>query len=347
MRVLLVTDTHGHLDCINDLADQTRADAVLHAGDLGFYDEGSIERLTDRELALRIRHSDLPTAVRKGAFGLSRDEKVELITQQAPLSDLPAYIAGTKRFHVPVYAVWGNHEDIEVVRAFRDGRRRVENLHLLDETGCCFLGGLCVFGLGGNLLPGRRLFHMPLAGGGGRIWTTLSQYARLWKTVVEHASEGAARVFVSHVSPGKEPILRRLAAHLRADFVVSGHMGSPYCLVWNEFAIRTVEQAEEWLRVDLGGLRKAWEAARRSGWQDDDEAEMVELGLRLLETLPEGTRKAGKGNTEPLWYRDNLLVNLPDAADGYALLIEEDGRVRLETYSDGLTVHCRDLPRRA
>jgi hypothetical protein len=50
MRLLLISDTHGKLDIINELSAQTQADAVIHAGDFGFYDDESFERLSDREL---------------------------------------------------------------------------------------------------------------------------------------------------------------------------------------------------------------------------------------------------------------------------------------------------------
>ncbi len=35
MRLLLLSDTHGMLGIINDLAAHVRADAVIHAGDFG------------------------------------------------------------------------------------------------------------------------------------------------------------------------------------------------------------------------------------------------------------------------------------------------------------------------
>jgi predicted phosphodiesterase len=117
-RLLLVTDTHGHLDQINAIAGKTGADAVVHAGDFGFYDEDSTASLSDRELALRIVHSALKPELRKRAFDLSREEKIALIRERCPLSDIPLYLVGQKRFNVPVYAVWGNHEDKAVVEKF-------------------------------------------------------------------------------------------------------------------------------------------------------------------------------------------------------------------------------------
>ena len=65
MRFLLLSDTHGKLGVISELAAKVRADAVIHAGDFGFYDEGSYERLSDRELRLHTTHSDLETESQK------------------------------------------------------------------------------------------------------------------------------------------------------------------------------------------------------------------------------------------------------------------------------------------
>ncbi len=36
MRLLLISDTHGKLGIINELADRVKADAVIHPGDFGF-----------------------------------------------------------------------------------------------------------------------------------------------------------------------------------------------------------------------------------------------------------------------------------------------------------------------
>lgn len=53
MRLLLISDTHGKLGVGNDLAARAQADAVIHAGDFGFHDDGSYERLSEREIGLQ------------------------------------------------------------------------------------------------------------------------------------------------------------------------------------------------------------------------------------------------------------------------------------------------------
>ncbi len=59
MRVLLLSDTHGNIDIINQLVDKTKSEMVIHAGDFGFYDESSYRHLSSRELFLLITHSPL------------------------------------------------------------------------------------------------------------------------------------------------------------------------------------------------------------------------------------------------------------------------------------------------
>ncbi len=55
MRLLLISDTHGRLGIINELAGHVRADVVIYAGDFGFFDDGGSERLLDRALRLHGR----------------------------------------------------------------------------------------------------------------------------------------------------------------------------------------------------------------------------------------------------------------------------------------------------
>ena len=76
MRLLLLSDTHGNLSIVNELAVEVEADAVIHAGDFGFYDDDSYERISDRELRLHITHSGLDAA--------TREEKLSLPASTAP-----------------------------------------------------------------------------------------------------------------------------------------------------------------------------------------------------------------------------------------------------------------------
>lgn len=130
-RILLISDTHGNLDTINQKVEETNADMVIHAGDFGFYDDQSINRLSPRELRLLISHSPIWRQYNVDKQ-TKRETFIEIVKKHKLLGDFPDYISGEKQFSVPVYAVWGNHEDVQVLKRLSKVLR-IDNLHLLDE----------------------------------------------------------------------------------------------------------------------------------------------------------------------------------------------------------------------
>jgi predicted phosphodiesterase len=335
MRLLLLSDTHGHLAQIDDRAARARADAVLHAGDFGFYSDESFDRLEARELFLRVVHSDLPEDEKAKAKKLRSDKLRAFMREKLPLSDLGAWLREGRGFKVPVYAVWGNHEDRAVVEALVGGRLEVSNLHLLYDAAGHRIGPFQIFGLGGNIIPERLLdTPSPLAGEGGKIWTTLAQIGRLAAILDAPRPPGSVRVLVSHLSPGREPLLTQIAARLGADVTVSGHMGSPWTVVWDEFAVRDPGESNRRLEAARARLEEALTAPLP---EDPSLGADVARGQALLASLPEPVVDE-RGVRMPKWYRGAFHVNLPDAPDGEAILIVEDGRLILETRSHGLRV---------
>lgn len=318
MKLLLVTDTHGHLTGLNDVAKENSADAIIHAGDFGFYDDTSVDRLSDRELKLRIVHSDLQRSEKKELLSRSREDQREALGDHLPLSDLPLFLAGERRFETPVYAVWGNHEDVEVVKRFRSGAYKVEGLHILYDEATFHFGGLHIFGLGGNFVVGRKLFQESVAGGGGKVWSVLAQYLRLLETVRANAQEGEKRILVSHVSPGKEAFITLMGVHSGCDLIVSGHMGPPFSMIWNDFAIRSPEEATGRVQQRLSEVAEVYESLEARDRDQHKEA------LSRLADLPCERIPCGRGQSAPAWYLNMFNVNLPDASGGCALL-ETDG----------------------
>ncbi len=314
MRILLISDTHGRLSQLGDVAAAAGCDAIVHAGDFGFYDDESVDRLTDREIALRIVHSELSSEQKKDCRALTHEARRAFVRERLPLSELPRYLSGELRFERPVYAVWGNHEDVEVIRRFRSDVYRVENLTLLHEEATYHLGDLHLFGLGGNFLVGAKLFQQPIAGGGGKVWSVLGQYARLLEAVRRSAVPGEQRLLVSHVSPGKEPFITLLGAWSGSDWIVSGHMDPPFALVWNEFGIRGLGEAESRLRDRIAEIEHAF--------ADLDPATMERnrTAMETFSSLPRMTVTMGRGENVPAWYPKMWSVNLPDAHTGYAVL---------------------------
>ena len=105
-----------------------------------------------------------------------------------------------------------------------------------------------LYGLGGNFLMSKKLFDAPIAGRCGKVWSTLHQFGVLYKNVIHKEKPS---IFVSHVSPGKEPLLTRLITNFMPTFWISGHMGAPFACVWNQFTIRELNEALNWFNVDI------------------------------------------------------------------------------------------------
>jgi hypothetical protein len=99
MRLLLISDTRGKLDFINELSAQTKADAVIHAGDFGFYDDESFERLSDRELRLHVTHYDLPRAEKDNLLTLSRIDLIAKSRELRLLGEFQSYTTDGMHFN--------------------------------------------------------------------------------------------------------------------------------------------------------------------------------------------------------------------------------------------------------
>ena len=326
MRFLLISDTHGKLGVIDELADHVRADAVIHAGDFGFFDDGSFERLSDRELRLHVAHSDLPRTERDRILTLSRNAMIKTAREHRLLGAFQPFLEGVESFHVPVYAVWGNHEDKGVVERLFRGEVAVTNLHILHHRHGYWIGPAFIYGLGGNVLPGSKMMQRPIAGGGGKIWSTLSQYSDLIQTVERDAAPSGVRIFVSHVSPGKKPFVELIGARTGADFTVSGHMGAPASMVWNPFAVSTVEEAEKRLREGFAAARESCLDTAKTN------ASRVAETLDFIGRVPEDTIALGRNVKAPAWYRRMTHINLPDAHVGYAVLDIDETGSKLQTF---------------
>jgi hypothetical protein len=143
-----------------------------------------------------------------------------------------------------------------------------------------------------NLLPGPKMMQRPIAGGGGKIWSTLSQYAELVEAVDRDGPPAGPRLFVSHVSPGKEPFVELVGARTRADYTISGHMGAPTCMVWNPFALSSVDEAQQKLRDGLDAVKDAC-AQTLSPW--------AEQTLSFIGQIPPETITIGRGVKAPHW----------------------------------------------
>lgn len=312
IKILLISDTHGHLDVINDLVEKTKVDLVIHAGDFGFYNESSYKHISSRELRLLISHS-LHWKNYSVDKQTDRETLIEIVKRHHLLGDFFAYQEGSKIFGVPVYAVYGNHEDSYVLKQLK-ADYKIHHLNLLDEDNVYKIADdnqveFKLFGIGGNFLVGNKLLDKPIAGTSGKVWSTLHQFGVLYQKLEKKSKPS---IFVSHVSPGKEPLLTRLIIHFMPDIWISGHMGAPYTCVWNEFTIRNMDESLSWLNSALEKLPKL-------------PAEHLTPEAKLAYDIikREILRK-------DFWFKKLWYVNLPDAKNGYAILTFNNGKFFIE-----------------
>ena len=154
------------------------------------------------------------------------------------------------------------------------------------------------------------------AGNGGKGWTALHQFGVLYKQIKDKSKPS---IFVSHVSPGKEPLLSRLIMQFMPTFWISGHMGAPFTCTWNQFTIREMNESIDWLEADIDLIEEQYQQGR-----------LTEEAALAYELIKKPISK------EDTWYKKLWNINLPDAKDGHALLIVQDDKFSLETYSNGV-----------
>lgn len=319
-KILLLSDTHGDLDLINSLVEKIGADLVIHAGDFGFYNEASLYQLSHRELRLLITHSKY-----HDQYQIDKDTDPALlrkiIVKHKLLGTFQDYLDENKSFSVPIYTVWGNHEDVRVLKNLTISST-VENLNLLhsniDYTIDCLEGEVKLFGLGGNFLKSKKLFRAPIAGQAGKVFSTLHEYGALYKRIKQKSKPS---IFVSHVSPGKEPLLARMLIHFMPDIWISGHMGAPYTCLWNQFTIREFDESIVWFDSQLDAFKQLIDGATLS-----DEAKIA--ADLIIRPIPK----------QDFWFKKLWNINLPDAKNGYAVLSVENGQFELETFSRGIKI---------
>ena len=156
----------------------------------------------------------------------------------------------------------------------------------------------------------NKLLDRPIAGNSGKVWSTLHQFGVLYKKLEKKSKPS---IFVSHVSPGKEPLLTRLMIHFMPNIWISGHMDAPYTCVWNQFTIREIDESLQWFE---------------SGMEVFDSLPKERLTPEAKIAYDIIKREIGR---DEFWFKKLWNVNLPDAKDGYAVLVFSDGKFFLET----------------
>lgn len=222
-RILLLSDTHGNLDLINRFAAEYHADLCIHCGDVGFFTAQSVLQLPHAELTRMVRHSALSAERKEFLLALEPQKLTQEVISERLAGNFEDYLAGAKRFDIPVYAVWGNHEDVKIIEQLQ--HTPVENFTLLHETNPVVIDKVRFYGLGGDF----NEKHLTMSEKGGipvvkhQIKSSFFQYAKLCRTL-DGLPQEETRIQITHVSPIENPFIELVANHCRASLTLSGHM---------------------------------------------------------------------------------------------------------------------------
>ncbi|KAI4177256.1 MAG: hypothetical protein LQ346_007724 [Caloplaca aetnensis] len=362
-RILCVADVRGNLKSLNDLAKHARADHIIHTGDFGFYDEGSLDRIADKTLKHVAQYSPLLSENTKRAIQTSQPSQTNIKQRFGPqelmLSELPMFINKQFTLDIPVYTVWGACEDVRVIEKFRSGEYKVDKLHIIDEANSRLLevGGikLRLLGLGGAVVM-HKLFdngegRTTIAGGQGTMWTTLLQMGELVDTANRVYDPTETRVFITHASPAREGLLNQLSVTLKADFSVSAGLHFRYGSSYNEFSVNpTLDHYRGKLAASKASFNDVWETVKSEVEpvvsQNEAQQTLLNNALDIVSKMPSVANggnpfggvvpgQAAGGSVDESAFKNMWNFNLADAAFGYLVLEVEGGRIGTEMKAQG------------
>ena len=357
------------------MAEEAGASYVIHTGDFGFYDQSSIDRMTEKTLRYVVQYSPLITSEMRqagrsgsgqGPLSHLPSNPIQTLRNAIKKSSIPlisqydAYKAGERKFNVPVYTVWGACEDIRIIEDLRVNPTIVPNLRVIDEhsSSLLSLGGLNIrlLGLGGALVM-HKLFDNgegrgTIAGGGGTMWCTALQMGELLETGMSCWDRSEVRFFVSNSSVGREGLLAQLALALRADFTISAGLHFRYSSSYNDFS---VFPNLSHFRAKLAASKRAFEDVWMTVKSEVESLISTNMQKRLLRNIldvvgmmPSDSRMedvSEPNNSAPerdeLSFRNLWHFNVADASYGSIVFNIKDGQVSVQTNSQGFNFNYR------
>lgn len=342
--VLLVSEVRGHLSVINELVEHTGAKAVIHTGCFGFYSPTSWQFLNVGELRYIADHLYFGSRQERADLAKSSPDALRDFFSNHPISQLPEYLDGRESFKVPVYTIWGNREDFEVLREFSTGARHVPNLYILfpnaSYTIPCGELVLRVFGLGGYLTH-DRLFNLGagdglISGDSGHCWVNFLQIGELLETAQRLPKpENEVRILLSHCSAGREAMVSLLAHEVQAAYCISGGQYSRSTAVFTPITTHTLDSFRTWLWTSLGPLEEMVQRVLECKEVSERERTLTLLAIDSLKRQYEGIK-------EDADMRKCICVALTMYIDGYALLNAfDDYCLGLDTHSRGHRFYLR------
>jgi Icc-related predicted phosphoesterase len=313
MKILLITDTHGHIDNIVAKSLLTEADICLHTGDFGFYNFDSIKALNQKELHLQIKHSSLDE--KENLLTASAKTKENVIRENKLLGNFEEYLNCNQLLGFPTYAICGNHDDANVVYKLKNNP--IPYLHIVDENKVYNFGNTSILGVSGNCLinntftlqksNSKVLEELKMQGCQCRPTSTLFNYIKLVQ-MSKSIPKNNKLILMFHPSPIEETFLELVSWQCNATLTLSGHMGL--------------------------------KDGRRAFTTNKDLPRLVAFYKKLLAQYPQYKKELEIFN--PI-AKDLTIehVNLPDSKDGYGLLEIIDDNYVVTIY--GASYHSKLL----
>ncbi|WBW72060.1 DUF2433 metallo phosphatase superfamily conserved fungal protein [Schizosaccharomyces osmophilus] len=359
-RLLCIADLRGELSLINKLAEETRADCVIHTGDFGFFERSSLPNISERTLRHIVQFSPLIKRLpRSKSFDHYPSNPISDLKNSIAshpdclLSELPYFLSQERKFIVPVYTVWGASEDVHVLEKFATGEYSIPNLNIIDELHSHLLqiGDLKIrlLGLGGPYVP-FKLFDNgegkgTIAGAQGTTWTTVLQMGELIETAKSCLDREETRVFITHHPIGREGVFCQLATVLQADITLSAGLHFRYGASYNEFSVNpNPEHYLQKLSAGRAQFMEVWETVKSEVERmvTPDQQHLVNNVTRLVSRMPDATNSYAMNNMLPGTALKNLWnFNLLDASFGWNVLVVENGHVQVESKSFGFNLGYR------
>lgn len=354
-RIACVADIRGNVRLLNQIAQETKAKAIVHTGDFGFYTRDSLARMSDRALRHVVQYSPLLSPKLRSLLLDTDSSNGNALRQglvgnaEAALSEFPELVSGAIALRVPVFTVWGACEDVHVVERLRTGEYTVPNLHMLDEatTHAIEVGGVRVrlLGLGGAVVL-HKLFDNgsgqgTIAGGQGAMWTTMLQLGELVETAQQVYDPSEVRILVTHASPGRDALLAQAALALRADYSLSAGLHLRYVSSYNAFGVHgSLDVFREKLTKARAEFEEVWDAVKGQVESAIDPAQRHLLNHALSVALRLPQPFSAGGRDESAW-KNAWFFNLPDAPLGSLVLDISNSRIATETRSQGTSFASR------
>ncbi len=330
--IVCITETKGHLRNINEIARRHNARAIIHTGDFGFYDSNSYQHLSNKELRSTVQFAPLTHQLRARLTRLN-DYDLRKECQKLSLSELELFLSGKEHFEVPVYVIWGNQEDVEVLKKFSDGSYHIPNLYILNQDSSYTIAvegqTVRLFGLGGAILY-HRFFDIgqgntQVCGSEGIVWSTLIQIGSLLELAERYKDHNEIRILVSHVCPGKEGLVNILATALNVDFTISGALHGKFCHAYTDFSIRTLNNYLEHLNQAKTEIPRLWshvvDVVGEVNIRDSDRM-AIERVLQAIKREPQSDQ-----DLKHIWH-----LNLTDIKNGHLVLKLKGDEMRFEPF---------------